>query len=488
MAKKLLDRCKALGTLLSPRDRDRRRERERQQRASSPSVAADRAQPTELELDVIVAVFPHGSPPPPCHSAGPSSSNSTNPSPRHGIPVSLIGVQTERDRCGLGPVWPKTPVIRDLLLHQLAGAIARGDLECTGDDEALRMMALFCAFKHLRELSVTSYDVAAIRRSFYQQLSQDLGPDLCPGMDLSGGSNGNLDHDHDHAQGMPSEASRIAFVSARLEHLLPKKLLDPAAAKWSCIDALDQVLDRGGLDLRVDSAAPTRLPQADWHAFLASAVARLWQQLEGLSAEECRDEYLESARCALGYGELSFRPSTVEIRTVSVSVSVSDEEGQASDGAVSGTGSTRSNRVDRSSRDSSRTTGTDLSCVECTEEEGKAEPAYTDTDVTTSTADDIELTVSARGVSVAVREASAEVSGGGGEGRVRRVLLHLAFDEITAWGHSKSSLCLKYSHSMDEEVAGSEGTDSVSVGTMDAPVIAELIGTYINISDSQKVE
>lgn len=475
--RKLLDRCKALGALLSARGRGRD---ELQQHTSAESrLAADRAQQQlqEIELDMVVAVFPYGSPPPPCHSTGPSPSNSANPSPRRSITASLVGVQTERDRCGLGPVWPNHPLIRDLLMYQLAGEIAKGAIECTGDDRALRMMALFCAYQHMRALSLASDDAAAMRRSFYQQVQ-------------GGGSiifNHNRDRNHAlDARGFLSEASRIAFISSHMQQLLPKTLLDPAVA--NCLNTLDQVLDLR-MDQGAGSVSPARLSQTDWQALLASTVARFWQQLEGLSPEECRDEYLESARCALGYGELSFRPSTVEIRTVSASASVSDGEGQSTDDALSGTSSSRSNHVDRGSiRDSSRTTGTDESCGEGTAEGGKSEPPRIETSVTSWTAEDIELTVSARGVSVAVREAGVESPGREGEGRVRKVLLHLAFDEIKAWGHSTSALSLKYSHSMGEEATGDEGTDSISVDTMDAPIIAELIGTYINMSDQRKVE
>ena len=132
-----------------------------------------------LQLELVVVVFPYGAPPPPCFSA-PSS---TNPSPRGG---SSSSSSTERDRdrtdrmlvsprsnprlrVSLGPLWPRQEQLRDLLFFQLAKALARDEVVCSGDDETLRLAALVCAHRHMSMYDTNA--VAVMRRSFFRALN-----------------------------------------------------------------------------------------------------------------------------------------------------------------------------------------------------------------------------------------------------------------------------------------------------------------------------
>lgn len=50
-----------------------------------------------------------------------------------------------------------------------------------------------------------------------------------------------------------------------------------------------------------------------WNDFLCNIIVKLWLILLHLTAQECREEYLSSARRLIGYGAVNFYPSSVRI-------------------------------------------------------------------------------------------------------------------------------------------------------------------------------
>lgn len=55
-----------------------------------------------------------------------------------------------------------------------------------------------------------------------------------------------------------------------------------------------------------------------WKDFLSTVIVRLWLLLLNLTAEECREQYLSSARRSIGYGAVNFYPSAIRINMMTL--------------------------------------------------------------------------------------------------------------------------------------------------------------------------
>jgi len=194
----------------------------------------------------------------------------------------------------------------------------------------------------------------------------------------------------------------------------------------------------------------------------------LWLHVEGQSAAACRNDFLEGARCAFGYGTVSACPSAVEVR------------------------STANGGVEKLGRDGTSGAGSDGGPVRALPPPSR-EP---------STFADMEVRVSCHGIT-ATAVPPADVRGSGfvaaAGAAVEVLLMHLDWDDVAAWGHSDRELALRYRRRSDVDVdaagdqSGSDGDgsecDSVvfTLPDRDAPVLAEIVARYMALRRSEFV-
>ena len=225
----------------------------------------------------------------------------------------------------------------------------------------------------------------------------------------------------------------------------------------------------------VDSPPVALEDPGAFRSFLSASVARLWRHVDSQSAAACRDDFLEGARCALGYGAVSARPSAVEVRS-----------------KVSGGGLTLGDREATGNRiDSAASEGGLTRALPLPPSQPLSVPLPPPT--MDSAFADMEFKVSCHGITVTAVPPAAKGAAAGvrasvfGAAAVEVLLLHLDWDDVTAWGHSERELGLRYRRRGEGDVhADNSGGDSGDCDSItftlpdhDAPVLAEIVARYM---------
>jgi hypothetical protein len=181
-----------------------------------------------------------------------------------------------------------------------------------------------------------------------------------------------------------------------------------------------------------------------WSDFLCTIIVKLWLLLLNLTAQECREQYLSSARQLIGYGAVSFYPSAVRI---SILILQEDLEltGQADAAQID------SERVGSDDGSSKIPIWTTLqTAYSCNTRTGQAWNSHNLTQVTTTIHVQInfqELLVTEHSETrtiVSEQFNMQKISGSISDMKSKKVLFKIMIDEILSWGYNENTIILKF--------------------------------------------
>jgi hypothetical protein len=183
-----------------------------------------------------------------------------------------------------------------------------------------------------------------------------------------------------------------------------------------------------------------------WSDFLCTTIVKLWLLLLNLTAQECRDQYLSSARHLIGYGAVSFYPSAVRISILILQEDIK-LSGQADAAQID------SERVGSDSDDGASKIPiwtTLQTAYSCNTRTGQAWNSHNLTQVTTTIHVQInyhEVLVMEHSVTrttVSKQFNKQKFPGFISEMKSEKVLFKILIDEILSWGYNENTIILKF--------------------------------------------
>lgn len=184
-----------------------------------------------------------------------------------------------------------------------------------------------------------------------------------------------------------------------------------------------------------------------WNEFLCNIIVKLWLILLHLTAQECREEYLSSARRLIGYGTVNFYPSSVRISILTL---------KEDNGSTRQTGVAQIDTENGSSDDGYHVTSkipvwTTLQTVYgCNTRTERAYNSHNLTRVATTIRVEInfqELLVTEHSLIRTISSGQINLRKSHGctsDLKSKKVLFKILIDEILSWGYNENTIILEF--------------------------------------------
>jgi hypothetical protein len=181
-----------------------------------------------------------------------------------------------------------------------------------------------------------------------------------------------------------------------------------------------------------------------WSDFLCTIIVKLWLLLLNLTAQECREQFLSSARHLIGYGAVSFYPSAVRINILTLQEEI-ELKGRA------GAAQIDLEHVGSDDGTSKIPIWTTLQTeYSCNTRSGQAWNSHNLTQVTTTihvqiNSQEVLVTEHSNTRTIMSEQFNLQKSRGStSDVKSKKVLFKIMIDEIISWGYNENKIILKF--------------------------------------------